>query len=181
MSHLPQSRSWTAQMITPVVELGSAPLFRREVQLDTGHGAVTGATWHVSSLGVFEARIDGAPVADDVLSPGWSAYEWRLRYRSYDVTELVQDACVLTVLVGNGWYRGRLAFLGARALYGDRLGVVAELEIDFEDGHRQLVRTDDTWTACGSDVIADDLYDGETIDARRRTADWYTTGAKSRP
>lgn len=168
-------------MITPVVEIASAPLFRREVRLDTGHGSVAAATWHVSSLGVFEARVDGRPVADDVLSPGWSAYEWRLRYRSYDVTALLQEASVLTVLVGNGWYRGRLAFLGARALYGDRLGVVAELEIEFEDGHRQVVRTDDSWAAGGSDVIADDLYDGETIDARRRTTDWYTAGAQPQP
>ena len=170
--------SWTASMITPLADLGSAPLFRKELELDAGHGPVDSAVLHISSLGVFEAAINGRPVGDDVLSPGWSSYEWRLRYRSYDVTARLEDRSVLTVSVGNGWYRGRLAFAGMRALYGKELGVIAQLEIGFADGHRQVVVTDETWTAIGSDVLADDLYDGQTIDARRRSDDWFAFGAK---
>lgn len=166
--------TWSASMITPYADLGSAPLFRKEVELDSGHGAVESAVLHVSSLGVFEAAIDGTPVGDDVLSPGWSSYEWRLRYRSYDVAELLQERSVLTVVVGNGWYRGRLAFAGMRELYGDKLGLIAQLEIGFADGHTQVVGTDESWTAGSSDVLADDLYDGQTIDATRRRDDWYT-------
>ena len=167
MSQILTGRDWSARMITPPMELGTAPLFRKEVVLDAGHGAVVSAGLRISSLGIFEARLNGRPVGDDVLSPGWSAYEWRLRYRTYDVTSLLEDTTVLTVAVGNGWYRGRLGFMGARALYGDRLGVIAELEITFADGHRQRVETDRSWTAGGSDVLADDLYDGQTIDARQ--------------
>ncbi len=163
-------------MITPAIDL-TAPMFRRELRLETGHGAVASATLHVSSLGVYEARINGRPIGDDVLSPGWSAYEWRLRHRTYDVVGLLEDENVLTVVVGNGWYRGRLGFMGGGAFYGDRLGLIAELEITYEDGHRQRVETDDSWTASASDTIADDLYDGQTIDARKRTADWFSFGA----
>src|SRR5262245_12364034 len=174
------SLSWSASMITPYSDLGSAPLFRKEIELDAGHGSVESAVLHVSSLGVFEAAINGQPVGDDVLSPGWSSYEWRLRYRSYDVTSQLDDRNVLTVSVGNGWYRGRLAFAGMRERYGDRLGLIAQLEIRFGDGHQQVVGTDETWTAMGSDVLADDLYDGQTIDARRRSPDWYAFGGKQR-
>src|SRR5262245_27391173 len=106
--------TWSAAMITPYADLGSAPLFRKEIELDGGYGPVESATLHISSLGVFEAAINGNPVGDDVLSPGWSSYEWRLRYRSYDVASLLQERNVLTVVVGNGWYRGRLAFAGMR-------------------------------------------------------------------
>ena len=84
MSATPRGRTWTAHMITPAIDL-TAPMFRRELRLETGHGAVASATLHVSSLGVYEARINGRPIGDDVLSPGWSAYEWRLRHRTYDV------------------------------------------------------------------------------------------------
>lgn len=170
----------TAQMITPAAELGTAPLFRTEITPADGHGPVTGATLHLSSLGVHEARIDGRPVGDDVLSPGWSAYEHRLRFLSHDVTALVRagQPLVLTVLVGNGWYRGRLGFMGGKAFYGDRLGLIAALEVAFADGHRETVVTDETWTAGGSDVLADDLYDGQTVDARRRSAKWYTPGGE---
>lgn len=170
--------TWSASMITSVMELGAAPLFRREVRLDGGHGDVESAALAISSLGVHEARLNGAPVGDDVLSPGWSAYEWRLRHVSHDVTALLDETTVLTVAVGNGWHRGRLGFMGGRALYGDRLGLVAQLEITFVDGHRQLVVTDESWSVGGSDVIADDLYDGQTVDARRRTDAWHTPGAR---
>jgi alpha-L-rhamnosidase len=166
------------RMITPATELGSAPLFRTEITLDTGHGPVTAATLTISSLGVHEARINGRPVGDDVLSPGWSSYEHRLRHLTHDVTALLTGNSVLTVLVGNGWHRGKLGFMGGRAFYGDRLGVIADLEITFADGHRQAVVTDETWTAGGSDVIADDLYDGQIIDARRRSAKWYVHGGE---
>ena len=159
---------WQARMITPAVDL-LAPLFRRDIALDPGHGAVTSAVLHVSSLGVHECLLDGVPVSAEVLSPGWSAYEWRLRYRSHDVTALLRDGSVLTVELGNGWWRGRLGFLGGRALYGDRLGLIAQLEVTFSDGHRQLVCTDESWVAGPSDTLADDLYDGQTIDATRRT------------
>jgi alpha-L-rhamnosidase len=158
-------------MVTPAVDL-VAPVFRRGLSLEPGHGAVSSAVLHVSSLGVHECFLDGEPVSPEVLSPGWSAYEWRLRYRSHDVTSLLRDGSVLTVALGNGWWRGRLGFLGGRALYGDRLGLIAQLEVGFDDGHVQVVGTDSSWSAEPSDTIADDLYDGQTIDARRRDPDW---------
>src|SRR4051812_47666890 len=102
---------WRAQMITPVVDL-TAPVFRREVVLDTGHGAVVSAVLHVSSLGIHECSVDGQKVSPEVFAPGWSAYEWRLRYRTHDVHALLRDGSVLSVAVGNGWWRGRLGFLG---------------------------------------------------------------------
>ncbi len=168
--------AWVAAMISPAAELDAAPLLRADVVLDEGHGAVRLAVLHASSLGVFEAFLDGRPVGDDVLSPGWSAYEWRLRYRSYDVTHLLRPTTSLCVALGNGWWRGQLGFTGAREVYGDRLGLLVQLEIDFEDGHRQVVVTDAGWTACASDVLEDDLYDGQTVDARRRDPAWFRPG-----
>ncbi len=155
-------------MVAPVDDFDGAPVLRREFALDGGHGDVKSATLHVSSLGIFEAQLNGTPVSADVLSPGWSSYEWRLRYCSYDVRALIAPESVLEVALGNGWYRGRLGWAGKRAIYGDRLGVIAQLEITFADGHQQRVVTDESWTAVASDTIVNDLYDGQTIDARRR-------------
>jgi alpha-L-rhamnosidase len=61
-------------------------------------------------------------------------------------------------------------------LYGDRLGVIAALEISYEDGHRQVVRTDTSWTSGASAVLADDFYDGQTIDARLVSDAWRRPG-----
>ncbi|MGH1502253.1 MAG: family 78 glycoside hydrolase catalytic domain [Acidimicrobiales bacterium] len=160
-----------AEMIAPAHELGTAPRLHRAVTLDDGHGDVVGATLHATAYGVFEAAIDGEPVSDQVLSPGWTAYEWRIRVCELDATALVAgagDAFELAVTLGNGWWRGRLGFTGGRQLYGDRLGFLAALEITFADDHVQRVVTDEGWRAGASDVLADDLYDGQTIDARNR-------------
>ena len=167
---------WTAQMISPAERVAGAPLLRREVALDAGHGEVDSAHLHISSQGIFEAFVDGVPVGDDVLSPGWSSYEWRLRYRSYDVAHLLRETSVLGVSLGNGWHRGRLSWNGHREFYGDRLGVIAQLEVDFADGHRQLVVTDETWSAGPSETLSDDLYDGQTIDARLCNDAWLRPG-----
>jgi len=167
---------WQSIMIAADADLDGAPLFRKQFTLDAGHGAVARATLRATGLGIYEAHINGMPVGDDVLSPGWSSYEWRLRYRTHDVTSLLGFDNVLGVSLGNGWYRGRLGFLGHEALYGDELGLLAELEIVFDDGHRQVIGTDDTWRAGLSSTTSNQLYDGQTIDARRDPMGWDRPG-----
>lgn len=167
---------WLAAMISPIDDFDGAPLLRKEVTLDSGHGAVVSAELHVSSLGVYEASVNGVPVGDDVLSPGWSSYEWRLRYRTYDVVHLLHQHSVLGISLGNGWYRGRLTWTGGRALYGNRLGAIAQLEITFEDRHRQVIVTDETWSAGPSAVRSNDLYDGQAVDARLADQSWTLPG-----
>jgi len=158
----------------------NAPLLRTEFDVETGHGPVASAELQASAHGIFEAYLNAARVGEDVLSPGWSSYEWRLRYRSYDVTEQLRSAgdqpIVLGLALGNGWFRGRLTWSGGRAFYGDRLGAVASLVITFDDGHQQVVRTDGSWTAGPSGVVADDLYDGQTVDARLVSDAWLRPG-----
>ena len=103
------SPTWPAIPISPDDDLDGAPLLRNEFVLDVGHKAVVRATLHATAQGIFEAFLNGQPVSQDVLSPGWSSYEWRLRYRSYDVTSLIRPRSVLGIALGNGWFRGRLA------------------------------------------------------------------------
>jgi alpha-L-rhamnosidase len=163
---------WSATPISPNEDFGGAPLLRREFRLEKGHGSVVSATLHATAHGIFEAFLNGEPVSDEVLSPGWSSYEWRLRYRSLDVTSLLRPTSVLGIALGNGWFRGRLGWSGNRAFYGDELAALAQLEITYADGHVQTVITDDSWTAGPSAVTANDLYDGQTIDARLRSSAW---------
>ncbi|MHA7287662.1 family 78 glycoside hydrolase catalytic domain [Arthrobacter sp. MDT3-44] len=167
---------WHAAMISPDEDFDGAPLLRKEFRLEEGHGAVLTATLRATAYGVYEALINGVPVGEDVLSPGWSSYEWRLRYRSYDVTALVRPSTVLGVELGNGWYRGRLAWHGMSNLYGSELGFFGQLDIEFSDGHVQSVASDTTWQSGPSATTANDLYDGQTIDARRIEAGWAEPG-----
>jgi len=168
--------TWHASMISADAEFDGAPVFRREFRLESGHGDVRTAVLTLSALGVVEARLNGRPVSGDLLTPGWTSYEWRVRYTTIDVTALVEPVCVLGLALGNGWYRGRLGWAGTRGLYGSELGVLAELEVTFQDGAVQRVVTDETWSAGPSATTANDLYDGQTIDARRGDDAWQRPG-----
>jgi alpha-L-rhamnosidase len=171
------SHHWSADLIAPDEDFAGAPLLRKEFHLDRDHGDVVSATLHVTAHGIVEPTIDGVPVSDEVLTPGWSSYEWRLRYRTHDVTPLVSDTSVLGLALGNGWFRGRLGWSGRGAFYGSELAALAELHVEFEDGHRQVVGTDASWQAGPSSTLANDLYDGQTIDARLDSHDWTLPGA----
>ncbi len=168
----------SATMISTTTDQ-TAPLLRTEFTLAADHGAVTSAELQVSAQGIVETFLNGRPVSKEVLSPGWSSYEWRLRYAQHDVTELlpaVDQLVVLGLALGNGWFRGRLTWSGVRALYGDRLGAIAALTVTYADGYNQVIRTDESWTAGPSAVIADDLYDGQTVDARLVSDAWLQPG-----
>ena len=86
---------WSAAMVSPADDFAGAPLLRTEFALAQGHGAVLSAELVVSSLGVFETYLNGRAAGPDVLSPGWSSYEWRLRYRTYNVKDLLDRKSVV--------------------------------------------------------------------------------------
>ena len=155
-----------------------APLLRTVVTPDEGHGAVVSAALVATGLGIFEGFVDGRPVGGDVLSPGWSSYEWRVREYAYDVTPLVPDhPFVLGFALGKGWAGGRLAFAGHGAFWTTKPALIAHLEIEYADGHRQVVVTDETWQSGPSQTTAHELYDGQTIDARIDVTGWNSDPA----
>ena len=161
---------WTGSFISPrgIGAHGSAaPTVIGRIDLGDGTGVVA-ARLYATALGIYTGLLNGTPVSDAVLAPGWTSYEHRLRYHAYDVTELIRPGINrLEFTLGNGWYRGRIGFEGRRAIYGDRLGMLAQLELTLADGTVRMLATDGTWRAVESTVVADDLYDGETRDLNR--------------
>ncbi|MFD8568006.1 family 78 glycoside hydrolase catalytic domain [Streptomyces sp. NPDC059639] len=162
------AEDWTARFITPVGPvdlLAPAPLLTRAFTLPA---APVRARLHVTALGVHVTHLNGARVGDEHLAPGWTSYPYRLRHRAHDVTALLHEGSnELTSLLGNGWYRGKLTTRNERANYGERLALLAQLEIDCADGSAHRIVTDGEWHAHTASVLADDLYDGQTTDLRR--------------
>lgn len=167
--------NWTGRFIAAADRLDCAPQFRREFTTHPGHGGVVTARLRLSALGICEAWINGEPVSDAVLTPGWTSYEWRLHFVEYDVTHLIAERSVLAIAVGNGWYRGRLGWVPT-ATYGSDIAAFAELQLTYADGHQDLIVTDETWRAGPGPVTFDDLYDGQAIDARRYDERWKQVG-----
>ncbi len=138
--------------------------FRLDRRVDQIRAAALRATAH----GVYETRVNGQPVSPAMLSPGWSAYEWRLPVSDDPVQHLLAEENTLEVLLGNGWWRGDLGFTEMNLNYGPDLGFLAELEVEYTDGHVQTVTTGRHWQARSSDTVENNLYDGQRIDARLR-------------
>ena len=169
-------QDWTAQFITPgwdedLTQPQPNPLLRQEFEVASG---LRSARLYITALGVYEAHLNGQSVSQDVLTPGWTSYRTRLRYQTYDVTGLLKKGSnAIGALLGDGWYRGRLGFGGGkRNIYGDRLALLAQLELEYEDGRTERVVSDETWRATTGPILAADLYDGETYDARREQSGW---------
>lgn len=166
----------TGRMLAAPAAIGTAPRLRTEFGLDRGHGEVVEAILLLSALGVVEAWLNGTAVNDDLLAPGWTSYEWRVRYTASDVTGLVSEgANALALQLGDGWYATPL-FIPPHARYGERPAGFAELHIRFSDGHSQIVATNGDWSAGASPIARSNIYDGQSIDARLSGADWLQPG-----
>ena len=160
---------WRAQFVSPRTLGGlgdGAPLVHGTFST-RGAGPLVAARLYVTAHGLYTFSVNGHPVTPDALTPGWSAYEHRLPYQVYDVTELIESGHnVLSAILGNGWYRGQLVWPGNRSSYGDRLALLAQLELRYADGSSQTVGTDATWRARRSSILFDDFYDGQVTDLR---------------
>ena len=125
------------------------------------------AELQVSAFGVYVAELNGHPVHDHVLAPGWTSYHHRLRWQTVDVSALLREGpnC-LGISVGEGWYRGRLGFGGGvREVYGADIAAIARLVLTYPD-RVVTVHTDADWRASYGPILSAGLYDGEHFDAR---------------
>ncbi|MGD8413758.1 MAG: family 78 glycoside hydrolase catalytic domain, partial [Candidatus Latescibacterota bacterium] len=160
---------WVGEWISPtweedLTEPQPAPLLRHEF---VAAGDVRRARLYVTSLGLYEMHLNGDVVGDAVLTPGWTSYDHRLQYQTYDVTNQVRaGANTIGAWLGDGWYRGFLRWDLKRNVYGDRLALLAQLEIEYSDGTSEVIATGDTWQAATGAILMSDIYMGEIYDAR---------------
>ncbi|HOS91931.1 MAG TPA: family 78 glycoside hydrolase catalytic domain, partial [Armatimonadota bacterium] len=152
--------------------------FRKEFRLDQ---PVTSARAYVSGLGLYELRINGRKVGADELAPGWTLYDKRVQYQTFDVTDLLRSGRnAVGAVVGNGWWSGRISWRTPPPGVRNVLRFVCELDVELANGEHVLVATDDSWRAHESPVLSDDLYDGETYDARLAMPGWDQPGFDDR-
>jgi len=174
---------WKASWIEPdlpedVKTSGPAPLLRSTFKLG---GAVERARAYVTSHGLYEMRLNGRRVGDQLFTPGWTSYNKRLQYQTYDVTALLKTGDnVVGVLLGNGWYRGNLGWEDRRNLYGDRLALLGQIEITYKDGRKETVGSDTGWKAATGPLLMSEIYHGEVYDARLEKAGWASSAFDDR-
>jgi alpha-L-rhamnosidase len=170
---------WTARWIQakgdePAKASQPAPMVRGAFAVK---GAVRSARAYVTSLGLYELEINGKRVGDQLFAPGWTSYHHRLQYQTYDVTShLRAGENAIGATLGDGWYRGFLAWKDRRAVYGDRLALLCQVRIEYADGRVETVGTDDKWRSTTGPILSSDIYNGEAYDARLERPGWSAPG-----
>ena len=169
---------WKAKWIEMKVDTqrySPAPHFRKEFAISK---SIESARVYVTSHGFYEVHMNGKKVGDQVLTPGWTSYGKRLQYQVYDVTGMVvKGNNAIGAVLGDGWYRGTLAWGNNWATYGKRLGVLLQLKITFTDGSETLIVSDESWKTSNDGAIRmNDIYNGEIYDATKKLTGWDMSG-----
>jgi alpha-L-rhamnosidase len=177
MGLLSQS-DWKAKWIEmegDTLRYSPSPHFRKEFLLSK---SVSSARVYVTSHGFYELQMNGKKIGDQVFTPGWTSYSKRLQYQVYDVTNVLQKGKnAIGAVLGDGWYRGTLAWGNNWAVYGRKLGLLLQLKITYTDGSESMIVSDESWKASNDGAIRmNDIYNGETYDATKKLTGWNLPG-----
>lgn len=171
MTELSGSDFEKASWIRPEEHIsGWAPYLRTKFELK---GKVKKAILWGIGLGAGEFYINGERTDDYYLDPPATNYEETVLYRATDVTKLLKEGknC-LAVILGEGFYSQSRVWGSNGFVYGKEC-VKALIRITLEDGSvRDVVTDTENWKYKYSPISLNNVYAGETYDARLETKDF---------
>jgi len=148
----------------------SAPMFRKEFAVKEG---LVSARLYATSLGIYEAYVNGEKAGVDKMAPGWTDYKKYVQYQTYDITDMLQVGDnAIGAVVGNGWYSGYVSITGNNQ-YGTDEAFLGKIVLTYADGSVETIGTDATWQAyMNGPWVETDNQNGETYDARLEVPGW---------
>ncbi len=160
-----------------------SPLFRREFKVGR---PIRRARLYITGLGYYEARLNGRKVGDHVLDPGWTNFDRRVLYSTYDVTGQVKrgENCI-GVALGNGWYNPLPMKMWGNLNLREHLAIgrprfLAQLLVEYRDGSTLIIGSDTSWRVGDSEIRRNNIYLGEEVDARLEQPGWDRPGFDDR-
>lgn len=163
-----------------VYHLPPAPFFRKEAVLKS---AIKKARLYVTSLGLYEFQINGKRIGKDSFTPGWTDYSKRIYYQTYDVTsDVMAGKNAFGAIIADGWYAGYLGYAllvnnpVVKNFYGNVPLLKAQIEIEYANGEKEMIATDQTWKTNHGPIIEADILNGETHNANLEFENWSKSG-----
>ncbi|MBP1040282.1 family 78 glycoside hydrolase catalytic domain [Vagococcus sp. BWB3-3] len=127
----------------------------------------------LTAQGLYKAYLNGEKIGDDELTPGWTSYNKRLLYQTYDITNTLKKGVnIFGAVIGAGWYKGKMGFLDERNNYGDQTSFLGQLLIRFRDGTSMTWGTSEDFLCHDGPIIFSEIYDGEIYDAQLERTEW---------
>ena len=142
-----------------------SPYLRKEFRLDK---EIAQARFYISSHGLYQVEINGQRVGDQEFTPGWTSYDTRLQYQTYDVTSLLKKGeNAIGIILGDGWFRGHLGWGDNRNTWGEELAAIAQMMVNYTDGSTGDYPVTKAWKAAKGPILESDIYNGEVYDANQ--------------
>ena len=139
----------------------------------TNDQKVTSAKWMTAGLGVYELYLNGTPVGEEILKPGFTHYAKTKRSFTYDVTAAFNKKKgaknQLAAQVTPGWWADKIITPGEHeGMIGKKCAFRGVLELTFADGTKKYYGTNcNDWKAgIAGPVKHAAIFDGEAYDAR---------------
>lgn len=158
----------------PVEErLHPVKLLKRTFALDPDKELLQ-ATLRMTAHGIYSAKINGRKVTDALFTPDYTSYHSYLQVQEYEITGLLQERNVWSVALADGWYGGRVSVNGGSGQFGDTLGILGEVTINYADGTTDTIGTDEQFVSTTGKYVYSDIFIGEKQDLRLLADDWET-------
>ncbi|HML76139.1 MAG TPA: family 78 glycoside hydrolase catalytic domain [Anaerohalosphaeraceae bacterium] len=139
--------------------------------------SVRRATLYTTAFGIYQLYLNGQRISKDYFSPGWTDYNKRIYYRTYDVTSAIKRGDnAIGAILADGWYAGYVGYGKKRNHYGQKLRLLAQLHIEYSDGTTQDVFTNPDWKGTTGPILQADFLMGETYDATKELTGWNEPG-----
>jgi alpha-L-rhamnosidase len=120
------------------------------------------ARLYITANGVYEAELNGEKIGDEYLAPGFSSYPKLQYYQTHDITNRIKNLNnEFKITVADGWYKGKIGLAGIGHQFGDKVALLAQIEIEYVDGERKIIGTDCTFRATTGEIEYSDLFIGE--------------------
>ena len=117
-----------------------------------------------TAIGTYKFSVNGNKIGKGVLTPGWTSFNNRILYQTYDITDALTGDDKLEFGVGQGWSVSYLGYGGLNHFNADVVALTASITIEYEDGKVTEIITDENWDCYSTPVTSTELYMGETVD-----------------
>jgi alpha-L-rhamnosidase len=150
------------------------PYFRKQFVIDK---KPLRALAFITGLGQYEMSINGKKIGNSFLSPGWTYYDKRCLYNMYDITTMINKGNnAIGVIAGNGFYNiNRERYYKLVDAFGAPK-MICMISIDYDDGSRETIISDEQWKTSPSPVTYSSIYGGEDYDATHDQSGWDIPG-----
>lgn len=142
------------------ISLDSPVVFLKEFSVENKE--IKRVRIYATAHGVYEAELNGKKVGDEYLAPGFTTYPKLQYYQTYDITDQIkQSNNEIKITVADGWYKSKLGLAGIGHQFGDKVSLLAQVEIEYADGERKVIGTDSSFEAITGEIEYSDLFIGE--------------------